>query len=63
MPSVEVFIFPVVDQKFLFWACFRPKIPLLGKLGPKNQNCQFKLTIQVDQFECAKFFFAFSVLD
>ena len=22
---------------------FRPEIPFLGKFGPKNQNCQFKL--------------------
>ena len=23
--------------------CFRPETPFLGKFGPKNQNCQFKL--------------------
>ena len=23
--------------------CFQPEIPFLGKLGPKSQNCQFKL--------------------
>ena len=23
--------------------CFQPEIPFLDKLGPKNQNCQFKL--------------------
>ena len=25
------------------FSCFRPKIPFLGKFGPKNQNFQFKL--------------------
>ena len=25
--------------------CFRLEIPLLGKFGPKNQNCHFKLKI------------------
>ena len=28
---------------FHFFICFRPDIPFLGKFGPKNQNCQFKL--------------------
>ena len=23
--------------------CFIPETPFLGKFGPKNQNCQFKL--------------------
>ena len=23
--------------------CFRPQTPFLGKFGPKNQNCPFKL--------------------
>ena len=29
----------------VWFFCFRLEIPLLGKFGPKNQNCHFKLKI------------------
>ena len=28
---------------YLYVVSFRPETPFLGKFGPKNQNCQFKL--------------------
>ena len=31
--SIVMFIFSVLNWKYIFW----------GKFGPKNQNCQFKL--------------------
>ena len=34
---------------------FQPKIPFLGKINPKNQNCQFKLKFGIDYFEYAEF--------
>ena len=28
---------------FFIYFCFRLEISFLGKIGPKHQNCQFKL--------------------
>ena len=46
--------------------CFRPETPFLGKFGPKNQNCQFKLkfgTKTNSNMQNSMALFTFSVLD
>ena len=31
------------SRVLVYFYCFRPETPFLGKFGPKNQNCHFKL--------------------
>ena len=55
--SMVVSILFVLDWKY---------IPFLGKLGPKNQNCQFKLkfgTYTNSNMQNSMVVFTFSVLD
>ena len=45
--------------------CFRPETHFLGKFGPKNQNCQFKLkfgTYTISNMQNSLVVFIFSVL-
>ena len=47
-------------------ACFRLEIPFLDNLGPKNQNCQFKLQFGTStnlSMQSSMALFTFSVLD
>ena len=50
---------------FIFFR-FRSEFPFLGKFGPKNQNCQFKLkfgTKPNSNMQNSMVVFTFSVLD
>ena len=51
-------------QEWIYFSCFQQEISFLNKLGPKNQNCHFKLNlvlriIRVSRIQYWRLFFYF----